>query len=258
MPVKPLPLRAACRAHPTDTRRCAARRAPLPRGAGLGRWIAPALVLGTCLLAACEMLGIDPGAAKAAAPLAAPAAATLPTSPAPPLATEPKPDLASTADQVARRLLAYHERLLQFTPAELTADITRLDAEVEHTSEAAAPDVVLDLALALAQQRGPGDLARASGLLEAITQAQSADMRPWQPLARLLAGAIDEQRHLEDQLEQQATQRRDTQRAIQQLTEKLEALKAIERSMTTRSTSAPKMLAPAGSGEAPPPGSRQP
>jgi hypothetical protein len=73
-------------------------------------------------------------------------------------------------------------------------------------------------------------------------------MRPWQPLARLLAGAIDEQRRLEDLLDQQAAQRRDTQRAIQQLTEKLEALKAIERSMNTRSTGAPRASAPVAKG----------
>jgi hypothetical protein len=217
-----------------------------------------AFLLGAAALPGCALFGDAPRSATHAAPAPAPAMPAQPPPPAVAPAAEPKTELVNTADQVARRLLDYHERLLQFTPTELTADITRLDGEVEHTSSAAAPDVVLDLALALAQQRGPGDLARASGLLEAITQAQSADMQPWQPMARLLAGAIDEQRRLEDQLDQQATQKRDTQRAIQQLTEKLEALKAIERSMTTRSASAPK-LPPAGSGnEAPPSGSRQP
>jgi hypothetical protein len=43
-----------------------------------------------------------------------------------------------------------------------------------------------------------------------------------------------EQRRLEDQLEKGAAQRRDQQRTLQQLNEKLEALKAIERSMTAR------------------------
>jgi hypothetical protein len=42
-------------------------------------------------------------------------------------------------------------------------------------------------------------------------------------------------------------QRRDTQRAIQQLTEKLEALKAIERSMTGH----PSAASPPGPGSAP-------
>jgi transcription elongation GreA/GreB family factor len=86
----------------------------------------------------------------------------------------------------------------------------------------------------LAQQHNPGDLARAASLLESITQAIKPELRAWQPMANLLAAHIAEQRRLEDQLERQAAQRRDTQRAIQQLSEKLEALKAIERSMTSR------------------------
>ena len=228
---------------PTKDRR--AWRAPAPhRAAGRIAWLFAALVL-----CACETTAPPPVVAAAAPPVPAPA----PPPPAPTVA-EASPDPATAADHVARRLLAYHERLAQMSALELTADITRLDAEVAHTSSAAAPDVVLDLAVALAQQHGPGDLERASGLLEAITQAQSADMEPWQPMARLLAGAIAEQRRLEDQLEQQAAQRRDSQRAIQQLTEKLEALKAIERSMNTRSAGGSRL----GGAEAPAPGTRQP
>jgi hypothetical protein len=61
---------------------------------------------------------------------------------------------------------------------------------------------------------------------------------PWPPIANLLADRVAEQRRLEDQLDRMTTQRRDTQRTLQQLTEKLEALKAIERSMTARPPSA--------------------
>jgi hypothetical protein len=189
------------------------------------------------LLAGCELLE-TPAAVHHPEP--APAPAPMPPPPPPPPVELPKPDLAGPTDQVTRRFLDYSERLLLMSPAELAAEINRLDGEVAHTSSAAAPDVLIDQALALAQQHGPGDLARASGLLEAITQAQSVDMQPWQPIARLLAALIGEQRRLEDVLEQQAAQKRDTQRTIQQLTEKLEALKAIERSMNTRSASAPK------------------
>jgi len=216
-------------------------RSPGPGGGALA-----GIVAGAALLCGCEALGGAP--AQPHPPAAVPVVAAAPPAPRPepPPLMEPKPDLAEPADLVARRLLAYHERLLQMSPVELAAEITRLDGEVAHTSSAGAPDVVLDQALALAQQHGPGDLARASGLLEAITQAQSADMQPWQPMARLLAGPIAEQRRLEDVIEQQVAQRRETQRSIQQLTEKLEALKAIERSMTTRSASAPRRAAAPG------------
>ncbi len=130
----------------------------------------------------------------------------------------------------------------------MAAEIARLGAEVSPTDSTASPDAVLDLALALAQQHNPGDLARATSLLEPITQAIKPELQPWQPMANLLAETIAEQRRLEDQLERQAAQRRDTQRAIQQLSEKLEALKAIERSMTSR---APGTAAP-GTEPAPP------
>jgi hypothetical protein len=53
-------------------------------------------------------------------------------------------------------------------------------------------------------------------------------------MARLLLARIAEQRRLEDAFNREAAQRRDQQRTLQQLNEKLEALKAIERSMTTR------------------------
>src|SRR5882762_8116564 len=112
---------------------------------------------------------------------------------------------------------------------------------------AGSADHVLALALALAQEHSPGDLARAASLLEPITQATSPEPQPWQPLARLLAARIAEERRLEDELERQSSQRRDTQRTIQQLSEKLEALKAIERSMTAHPAATP----PAGSAPGP-------
>lgn len=238
---------------PADLRICrhGVRGSPAPAGGRidaapftplLASLLAPLRApLFTLLLAAsltgCEWLE-TPAAARHPVPTPAPAPAPAP--PPPPPVEIPKPDLAGPVDQITRRLLEYSEHVLQMTPTELSTEIDRLDGEVAHTSSAAAPDVLLDQALALAQQHGPGDLARASGLLEAITQAQSLDMQPWRPIARLLAAQIGEQRRLEDLLEQQAAQKRDTQRVIQQLNEKLEALKAIERSMNTRSGSAPK------------------
>lgn len=194
----------------------------------------------------------SPAETRHAEPAPAPAVPAPPPPQPAPLVEGPQPDLATAADLVARRLLAYDELLLQMTPAEVAADVTRLDGEVTHTSSAAAPDVVLDLALALSRQHAPGDLARASGLLEAITQVQSADMKPWQPMARMLAATIDEQRRLDALVEEQAAQRRDTQRTIQQLTDKLEALKAIERSLSTRSSGPLKLPgAPAQGAESP-------
>jgi hypothetical protein len=181
----------------------------------------------------------EPAAAKPAAPAPAPA-------PPPEPAKLPQADPVSPADLTARRLLAYHERLRQMSMAEVAAEVARLGALVS-SDPPASPDDVLALALALMQERGPGDLARAASLLDSITQGASPETQPWQPLARLLQVRVAEERRLEDELERQTSMRRDTQRAIQQLSEKLEALKAIERSMTAHPASTPQ----AGSGSAP-------
>ena len=54
------------------------------------------------------------------------------------------------------------------------------------------------------------------------------------PLARLLEARLTHQRRLEEQLERQGQQLRDAQRRNDQLSERLEAVRAIERSLQTR------------------------
>lgn len=190
--------------------------------------MAAALGLGACGMFEAEL---PPPRAAPAAPAPAPA----PPPPTPRPAPAPPPDLARPADRVARRLLAYNEKISQLAPADLAAEIARLDALVSAPPAPESPDVVLQLSLALAVEHNPGDLARAGDLIDPIAASAEPDFEPWQAVARLLAGRIAEERRLEDQLDRQAAQRRDTQQKIQQLTEKLEALKAIERSMTARS-----------------------
>jgi len=186
------------------------------------RRIAGVVIAG--LLGACSLLQEPPAPVPVA--VVAPKPAPLPE----PVAPQPDP-----ADLAARHLLAYHERLRLMTPADLAADIAQRSALIPSADGTAPPDAVIALALALAQQHNAGDLARAASLLEPIVQSTNPALQPWQPLANLLGARIGEQRRLEDQLEHQSAQLRDAQRAMQQLTEKLEALKAIERSMTTRS-----------------------
>jgi hypothetical protein len=205
--------------------------------------------LGALWVAACAPL--HPAVQSPAAP-APPAQASSPAPPpAPPPAPEPAPqpqaDPVNSADLIARRLLAYHERLRRMPPADVAAEVARLSAKIAPADPPDPPDDVLALVLALAQEHGPGDLARAASLLDSLQQRASPETQPWQPLARLLAARIAEERRLEDELERQMGQRRDTQRTIQQLTEKLEALKAIERSMTAH----PATTSPAGPGSPP-------
>ena len=160
------------------------------------------------------------------------------------------------ADAAARRFLAYHEQIRQMSPNDLGSEINRLNGVVSATATAAPADTVLELALALSQQHNGGDVARAIALLEPLTRSSAPELQPWQGLARLLLARVSEQRRLEDLLEKQNQQRREQQRSLQQLNEKLEALKAIERSMTTRpagASVAPVSSPPAASAASAPP-----
>ena len=98
----------------------------------------------------------------------------------------------------------------------------------------ATPALTLELALVLGQTRNNGDLARALALLDPLARSGAPELQAWQPLARLLAARYLEQRRLEDQLERQVLMLRDSQRRLDQVNDKLEALKNIERSLTVR------------------------
>lgn len=188
----------------------------------LTRWAA-ALALG--LLAGCA--GLPPAAEPAPAPAPAAPAPPPPPAPAPPPpAPPPQPEPGAQADAAARRLLAFSERLRELSPAELAREHARL------TEGPADPALTLELALLLGTSRSNGDLPRALALLEPL--ARPGAPAPWQPLARLLQGRLAEQRRLEEQLERQGQQLREQQRRIEQLGSQLEALKAIERSLSAR------------------------
>ncbi len=162
-------------------------------------------------------------------PPPAPVAAQAPPAP-------PEPDVVATtqqaADDAARRVLGYHERVRQMSAPEVSQELIRLNGAP------GGPATTLETVLALGQSRSNGDLARALSLLDSLLRINTPEVTPWQPIARLLAARFSEQRKLEEQLERLNTQlkdnQRDSQRKIDQLNEKLEALKAIERSLTVR------------------------
>ena len=105
----------------------------------------------------------------------------------------------------------------------------------------------MDQALALSMTHNPGDLARAQALLDQVLHNNAPQADPWRSLARLLAYRLGEQKRSEDAAERGAQQlrdaQRDNQRKLDDVNSKLEALKAIERSLNTRqlpAASAPK------------------
>ena len=121
---------------------------------------------------------------------------------------------------------------------------------MQNSSPTTAPAATLELALALSQTRNPADTGRALALLDPIAKSPSPEQQPWQGLARLLQMRLGEQRRLEEQLDRQGKELRESQRNVQQLNEKLEALKAIERSLNNR--------VPAASGPPPAPAPAKP
>lgn len=140
------------------------------------------------------------------------------------------PATLPASDAVAR-LLAYADRLRLMPPVELGQEAARL-------GEPGTPTEQLRLALALSQLRQLPDLVRAQELLARVLGNATAEAQALHPLARLLAARYAEQRRLEELLEKQTQQTREVQRRLDLTHERLEALKAIERSLTSRQPAA--------------------
>ena len=143
-------------------------------------------------------------------------------------------------DQAARHLLATEDRLSALNTADLTAEAGR-------AVDAGSVEAMMDQALALSMTHNAGDLGRAQALLDQVLHNNAPQADPWRSLARLLAYRLGEQRRAEDAVERGAQQlrdvQRDNQRRLDDVNSKLEALKAIERSLNTRqapSASSPK------------------
>ncbi len=174
-------------------------------------------------------------ASAATAPSGPPAAAEEAPTPesvasaaAPPPVQPPAAPAPPTTEQATREVLAFSDELRRMPVADLAREIARLGETPGN------PKSVLELALVLGQTHSPGDAARGAALLDPLLKSTSPQTAPWQPLARLVANKLAEQRRLEEQIDRQNQQLRDSQRRIDQLSDKLEALKAIERSLTTR------------------------
>lgn len=164
-----------------------------------------------------------PAAPAANAPQPAASAVVSPKPPAPALAVPvPAPDPEALA-----RMLAYAERVRLMPAAELNPEATRL-------GEQPGPASQLQLALVLSQLRQLPELVRAQELLARVLGNADVEAQALHPLARLLAARYGEQRRVEEQLEKQTQQTREVQRRLDQTNERLEALKAIERSLTSR------------------------
>ncbi|EER61055.1 conserved hypothetical protein [Acidovorax delafieldii 2AN] len=211
--------------HPRLARILLMRLPPADRIAGL----AAALLLTGC------------AAPPAPAPVVpVPPEAQAPTDPEAPTSAQ-CPPTAPEDGQPIQQLLAQTDRLLRLAPPELAREIARL-SEAEDASDEAP----LLLAIALAQSRQPVDTARALGLVQRTLGNNAPAAQPLHSLARLMEARLLQQRRLEEQQERQAQQLRDAQRRSDQLNERIEAVRTIERSLATRPLPSPP-AAPASS-----------
>ena len=162
-----------------------------------------------------------------------------PPPPPPPVVVAPPPVKCDppleARDLAARHLLATEDRLSALNTADLTAEASR-------PLEGASLEQQVDQALAMSMTHNPGDLARAQGVLDQVLHNNTPQADPWRSLARLLAYRLGEQKRAEDAVERGAQQlrdaQRDNQRKLDDANAKLEALKAIERSLNTRQSPA--------------------
>ena len=165
--------------------------------------------------------------------------AARPTASAPPaeVARVAPPSPAASLPAPLAAALDYADRVRGLAPAELPAEVARLSLLSE-------PLAQLQLTLALLQLRQLPELLRAQDTLVRLLGNQEAAAQALHPLARLLAARLAEQRRLEDLLDKQNQQTRELQRRLDQTNERLEALKAIERSLGSRSAPAGRNAGP--------------
>ncbi|MEJ8854595.1 hypothetical protein WKW79_08445 [Variovorax robiniae] len=129
-------------------------------------------------------------------------------------------------------VLAYADRIRALGGNDLGNEIARLGDPSD------SPQTQMQLAIALAQTRNPPDLVRAISLMQRVIGNPSPEAQPLQPLARALVQRYNEQRRVEDDRDRQAQQVKESQRRIDQLNDRMEALRAIERSFARPSNSA--------------------
>jgi hypothetical protein len=167
-----------------------------------------------------------------------------------PGAIEPPPDRAPGADQPcdAERpsaptantglpsnvsaVMAFADHLRGLSGSELVQELNSMG------DPGAAPTRQMQAALVLMQLHQTTASARALGLLQRVASNPAPESAALKPLAQLLAQQLtthlNDQRHLEDTVDRQAQQLRDSQRRIDILSDRLDAMRDIERSLTPR------------------------
>lgn len=218
------------------------------------RWLTVAMAM--AVLAACESppspKPVDPALTLPPQPPIAttvpPKSSTDPVTPTDNTSTSVPPPTASTTPPVSGPqtspeletmgdVLRYTERLRAMSNAELNAELSRAG------EPGIAPVQQLRTALILMNTRAPADTARSLGLLQRVASSADESVVALRPLVKLLTARLTDQRRVEEALDRQTQAVREAQRRIEALNSRLEAMRAIERSL---SPSALPPNAPAG------------
>ncbi|MES2106462.1 MAG: hypothetical protein V4634_20750 [Pseudomonadota bacterium] len=164
-----------------------------------------------------------------------------PTHESPIVVAAAAPVLIPSLNNETEDLLAYYQRTRLLPPADLPKMLADLNALARN------PHRDLQRAVILGFLRGNGDLARAQGILDGVIKSTEADAEHIKPLAYFLYTNYAEWRRLDEAIDKQGTQLKDAQRRADQLSQKLEDLKAIERQLPTRPRNGTPASTPPGS-----------
>jgi|SRR5450830_441970 len=122
-------------------------------------------------------------------------------------------------------LLAYHRSLKRLSQQELARELQALNGRQGGAM------LAMEKALVLGLTHDTTDLARAQVQLGNVLNANDSDSVALKPLAELLVTNYAEMRRLAENADKTSQQSRESQRRLDQLSEKLEALKNIERTL---------------------------
>ena len=155
-----------------------------------------------------------------------------------------------TTEEALARLLRYSERLRAMSVYDRKQDLSAQSSQVPKSGSGPtpgtgpSPKAQMQLALALLQTREPVETARALGLLQRVAASTEPEARAYTALAHVLIDNLINTRRLEDNLERTSQQLRESQRRIEVLNDRLDAMRAIERSLNAQPPSQPRPMNP--------------
>ena len=141
------------------------------------------------------------------------------------------PPLPIPAELVSlKTLLNYQYELRLLSPADLTRELASLNEQTPPS-----PELSMRKALVLSLGHTSAELTLAQGQVDAVMNSADPQAESLKPLASLIGVRIGEQKRLMDGADKLNQQLRESQRRGDQLSEKLEALKAIEHTLPATS-----------------------